>query len=408
MRLIYLGLVLSISQLMKKLEKSFPKKTFWIILSAILSNWGCQTVEQAGNSQPKEVQKATPLPFAWPFLEPEMMVSRGGTSQGSEVSLAKDPDPRWLALQKSGLENFERDRLAILAMSGNYRTSFQFTETAGFIKDYSPPRPYFSWGTENVTVIEDVGTSISLQHTLVMYFRKASGEVMGPMVMKHWRQDWNYEDTDLHTFKGNKTWARETLSAETVEGTWTQSVFQVDDSPRYEVTGKWSHGPQFSAWQSKSSDRPLPRREYSVRNDYNVLRGEHRITIVPTGWVHEQHNRKFNLNAEGDSFVAQEVGVNRYERITNPDLSAAEETWQKTSPYWSTVRDTWKKIFATHDRFQIKASHEDSKLWQIHFSHAGEIEQSKNYDAAKWSKKVKETIYKFLNTGETIESEATY
>ncbi len=384
------------------------RQSLLILVSSFLLLSGCQTVEQARNSEPTGVQKVAPLPFAWPFLEPEMMVSRGGTSQGSEVTLATNPDSRWLTLQKSEKENFERDRLAILAMAGDYRSSFQFTETAGFTDVYSPPRPYFSWGTENVSVIEDTGTLISLQHTLVMYFKDESGEIIGPMVMKHWRQDWTYEDNDLHTYRGNKIWAQKTLSPDTLEGTWTQSVFQVDDSPRYEMVGKWSHGPQFSAWQSETSNRPLPRREYSVRDDYNVLRGEHRITIVPTGWVHEQHNRKFNQSADGDSFVAQEVGVNRYERITSPDLSAAEDTWQKTGHYWSAVRDTWKEIFAAHDRFQIKASYEDSQLWEIHFTHAGEIEQVESYDADKWSNAARDTIFNFLNIGDTIESRAGY
>jgi len=72
-------------------------------------------------------------------------------------------------------------------MAGNFRTSFQFTETAGFTDAYTPPRPYFSWGTEQVAVIEDTEEFISLQHTLVMYFQDESGEVTGPLVMKHWR-----------------------------------------------------------------------------------------------------------------------------------------------------------------------------------------------------------------------------
>ena len=99
---------------------------------------------------------------------------------------------------------------------------------------------------------------------------------------------------------------------------------------------------QYASWFSEASLRPLPRREHSVRDDYNILEGEHRITISPTGWIHEQHNRKVNRHKNLDTYVAQEIGFTRYERITDPDLSAAEESWQKVGPYWAAVRATWK------------------------------------------------------------------
>lgn len=380
-----------------------------LLLGLQVALWGCQTLEQAADAPAPEAKtKASPLAFAWPFLEPEMMVSRGGTSQGTEVTLVTEPHSNWLSLQESGLNEFERDRRGILAMAGDYRTSFQFTETAGFTDSYSPSRPYFSWGTEHVAVIEDTGTFISLQHTLVMYFKDETGTEMGPMVMKHWRQDWTYQDTDLHAYTGNKIWARRRIPEAEATGTWTQSVFQVDDSPRYEVVGRWQHGKQFSAWSSETSYRPLPRREYSVRDDYNVLEGEHRITIVPTGWVHEQHNRKFSQAGNDSHYVAQEVGVNRYERISDPDLSEAERIWNKVGPYWASVRNTWRAIFEEHDRFQLKSDYEGSQLWELHFGHAGEIEQSESFDAARWTEEAKNTIYQFLNTGEAIESSTAY
>ena len=387
-------------------------KIIWklfIITSPAFVFCGCQTVDQGGveTAAPQE-RMVHPLPFAWPFIEPEMMISRGGTTQGSEVTLATEPDQRWMDLQEPVLDILERDRRAILAMAGDYRVSFQFTETAGFTDDYQPPRPYFSWGTEHVAVIEDTGEFISLQHTLVMYFQQESGEIMGPAIMKHWRQDWTYQDTDLHTYRGDRTWARQRLSEEEVKGAWSQAVFQVDDSPRYEVLGRWSHGKSYSAWTSQTSDRPLPRREYSVRDDYNVLQGEHRITIVSTGWLHEQHNRKTNKADHSNTYIAQEVGVNRYERITEPDLSAAEETWNTTAPYWKTVRNSWKDVFRKHDRFQLQSDYEGSKLYEIHFSHAAEIERAKTYDSQAWKAKVEETISSFLNFSIDQKSDPDY
>ena len=74
------------------------------------------------------------------------MQPRGGFTKGSEVTINSKPSTNWLSLQKKGLTNYEKDRFAILAMAGDYRTSFQFIETGGFTDNYSPPRPYFSWG----------------------------------------------------------------------------------------------------------------------------------------------------------------------------------------------------------------------------------------------------------------------
>ncbi len=387
------------------MKKLFIFFGLFLVVNLLL---GCQHLDQTANTSSEEAVSPRPLVFAWPFLEPGAMVSRGGTSQGGDVTLAIEPDWRWQSIQDGELDALELDRLAILAMEGNYRTSFQFTETAGFTDDYAPARPYFSWGTEHVSVIEDTGTFISLQHTLVMYFEDESGEIMGPMVMKHWRQDWSYQETDLHVYKGNNIWTRQRLRPEDVRGAWTQAVFQVDDSPRYEVIGRWEHGKRFSSWNSLTSDRPLPRREHSVRDDYNVLSGEHRITMVPTGWVHEQHNRKVFKNGDTQTFIAQEVGVNRYERITDPDLSAADISWSKTAGYWEAVRSTWRSVFEEYDTFQIKSEVNGEKLWQVHFGHASEIEQSSEDQSEDWESKVEHTIDRFLNTGDAIETAGDY
>lgn len=338
------------------------------------------------------------LPYAWPFLEAEEMAYRGGTTKGSEVTLDESPAPAWKTLQESDGSGVDKDRLAILAMAGQFRVSFQFVETMGFTADYAPPRPYFSWGTEEVRVLEEREDFISLQHTLVMFFEGEDGKVEGPMVMKHWRQDWSYEDADLHTFRGDRSWERETRPAESVKGTWTQAVYQVDDSPRYEVVGRWDHDGGVSTWTSDSCWRPLPRREFSVRDDYNVLDGIHRITLTPTGWVHNQDNRKLLVkDGQAPQCLAIETGINRYERITAPDLaSGSDEYWNRTGAYWKEVREAWADVFRNQDRFALKAEAEDKKLFQHHFGFAAEIGEAGSYDAEAGRRHAQGTIRKFL------------
>ncbi len=278
----------------------------------------------------EEPKKVVGHVFAWPFLEVEKMQPRGGMTKGTEVVLDGEVSEEWKRLQMDVKSKYAKDKHAILAMAGSYRVSFDFVETMGFEVGYKPRRPYFSWGTEHVEVIEVGVGFVSLQHTLVMFFKGKDGKESGPMVMKHWRQDWRYEDRDLHVYRGKRTWERERKDVAEVAGKWTQAVFQVDDSPRYEVVGEWSHEGGMSVWKSDSSWRPLPRREFSVRDDYNVLQGTHEITLTPTGWVHVQNNQKLSLGDEGNRFVGQELGVNRYERIVKPSLVAAAERLRNT------------------------------------------------------------------------------
>jgi len=336
--------------------------------------------------------------FAWPFTKAEKMQPRGGTTRGAEVTLDTAISQQWKDLQDSSLSKFEKDRRAILAMAGSFRVSFDFVETMGFTTGYKPPKPYFSWGTEHVQVIKNKGKSISLQHTLVMYFKDKDGVEHGPMVMKHWRQDWNYEDDNLHVYQGKSTWKQVMKNREETRGKWTQAVFQVDDSPRYEVIGEWSHLGGISTWYSNPCWRPLPRREFSVRNDYHVLQGTHEITLTPNGWVHTQSNQKVSLvDEQQPTIVAQELGINRYERITSPSLQPAEETWQKTWKYWEEVRKTWEEIYNKNQSFTLKSKVDGKKLYQYHFGYAASLEKQKgDLDLKKAKVHAQQTIYKFL------------
>ena len=345
--------------------------------------------------------------FAWPFTDLAEMQPRGGNTQGSNVVLDTSTSPNWERLQLASSSAYVKDMQAILSLTGSYRVSFDFLETMGFRHDYTPPSPYFSWGTEHVQVLALEANFISLQHSLVMYFKDENGKESGPMVMKHWRQDWTYEDTDLHTYRGDSTWSAEHKSPAEVKGAWTQAVFQVDDSPRYEVAGKWTHQGGMSTWKSEVCWRPLPRREFAVRDDYNVLQGRHELTITPTGWVHTQSNQKLALSDNGDKkIVGQEVGVNRYERISEPSLLAAETALEKSGDYWREVRKMWAEIFAQNETFSLKSKVEDQKLYQLHFAYAAQLENSGDpYDPAKGRAHARDTIAKFLKAAPAKKAE---
>ena len=250
-------------------------------------------------------------------------------------------------------------------------------------------------------VVADEPDFVSLQHIIVMFFKGEDGEVMGPAVVKHWRQDWQYEDRDLHVYVGHDTWERKTLPRREVEGSWSQAVYQVDDSPRYQAIGRWQHHGNYSSWISENTWRPLPRREFSVRDDYHVLSGTNRHTITPTGWVQEEDNLKLVLDEDGtprseNPYLAREAGLNRYERILDHDFSAGDSYWSNTGPFWADVRAAWGDAFAERDRFSIRSSVGDQRLFQAMFAYAGKLDEGETYDAADAKAFIAETFDAFL------------
>jgi hypothetical protein len=341
--------------------------------------------------------------FAWPFIDGSDMTPRGGTTTGAAVDLVTTPSAAWQRLQETGLGGKEKDRRAILAMAGPYRTSFDFIETVGFTEGYTPAAPYQSWGTEYVYVVADEPDFISLQHILVMRMLDKGGEVTEPLIVKHWRQDWRYQQRGLHTFRGHRTWAREKRSRSEVRGRWIQSVYQVDDTPRYQAVGEWEHFANYSSWRSEETWRPLPRREFSVRDDYDVLIGTNRHTITPTGWVQEEENLKVMLDVEGNrtGVLARENGLARYERIANYDWSPSDEYWQRTAPFWAVVRAAWDDIFRRQDRFVLEKSVDGDMLFMAMFDLA-DATTGDQFDPDAAREVVDETLAKYLHqaTGE--------
>lgn len=323
--------------------------------------------------------------FSWPFTEDSTLAPRGGTTHGPELTLASEPSDAWQRLVAPDLGRLERDRRAILAMAGAYRTTFDFIETVGFTADYQPARPYQSWATEYVYVIDDQPRFISLQHVLVMTFVQPDGGVSEPMVVKHWRQDWRYEDPEIHVFTGHGRWQRRALPAARTQGRWSQAVFQVDDSPRYQAIGRWRHHANHSTWTSAQTWRPLPRRETSVRDDYHALVGTNRVTITPRGWIHEEDNLKTVLSEAGElhpqqPYLAREAGLNRYRHIVDYDFSAGDAYWRRTAPFWREVRRAWDEVFARHDSFRLRAEVDGQRLFEVMFALADELTGDRSID----------------------------
>lgn len=226
----------------------------------------------------------------------------------------------------------EEQRQAILSMAGSFDVTFQFEETVPMEPGYALQPPYTAQATEKVLVLENSPERISLQHLLVV----------DGYVVKHWRQDWEYEQTQFWQYLGDYTWGQREVPAAEARDAWVQTVWQVDDSPRYAGFGRWQKKHGVVSWESDASWRPLPRREYSERQDYDVMVTVNRHVLTPQGWVHEQDSQK--LKSANDTLVAKERGVNTYQRNPDLDFAKAEQYWQETKEYWQAVREVWKPL----------------------------------------------------------------
>ncbi|WP_299715924.1 DUF6607 family protein [uncultured Tenacibaculum sp.] len=275
-----------------------------------------------------------------------------------------------------------QDLKAIKSMSGCFEVGFNFAETFNYSKDslYKPSKKKHDKALEWVEVITDKKSKIQMQHLLIV------GPKERPHIVKHWRQDWLYENQDLYLFHKDSHWKYKKLDKESVQGQWTQKVYQVDDSPRYEGTATWVHVDGKSFWEN-TADAPLARRELTKRSDYNVMLRRNRHEITENGWIHNQDNDKIvREDGKEDFLLAQEKGFNTYKRVPDNKCIAAQNWWKNNHGLWKKVRKRWDRAFDNDKDIALQAKVNNKKL----YSHLFKLKA----DASK--KQVNEIIDSFI------------
>jgi hypothetical protein len=116
---------------------------------------------------------------------------------------------------------------------------------------------------------------------------------------------------------------RELLKPAQVKGKWTQSVWEVSDAPRYQGISDWINIDGKTVWQS-TVYAPLPRREYLVRSDYNILKRENRLIITADGWIYDQNNQKIIRSKGTDKLLTEEKGLNTCKKINESSCAPAK------------------------------------------------------------------------------------
>lgn len=260
----------------------------------------------------------------------------------------------------SAQEKQKMDADAIKKMCGCFEVTFNFAETFNYSKDslYKPSETKVEKALEYAGLIKDEDGKISIQHLLQV------GNPSDPMVVKHWRQDWLFENTDLYTYNSDNVWDFKKETPQAVSGQWTQKVYQVDDSPRYEGTASWVHVDGKSYWEN-TTPAPLARREYTTRSDYNVLLRGNRQEITSSGWIHDQDNEKI-IKAAGkeDVLLAKEKGYNTYVKVEDSRCAIAISWWKENAAKWEIVRSKWDEVYGRNQQLSLETKVDNKPLYK--------------------------------------------
>lgn len=309
--------------------------------------------------------------------------------------------PGWYKLTHSGITQFQKDRLAILAMAGGYKVSFEFLEVLGLEKEFNRDDPSQSWTTEYIYIVANEPEFISLQHVMVMRFQLENGAISEPVVTKRWRQDWHYQPKTMWVYDHDLNWKTVHLDRHERDGLWMQSVYDVDDSPRFSSLGQWEHNSNFSSWVSQTARKPLNLADNENNSDYDILEGFNRHTISRFGWSQEEENWKLKLTDEGsliekDPYISKELGVARYRAIIDYDFSESDKYMATAGLFWDAVREEWRDVLLQHPDLSLRKTVDNKPLFSQLFDFANDVYVSGNYDDVRSRSFAKETIHKYL------------
>lgn len=278
------------------------------------------------------------------------------------------------------------DKNIIDKLCGCFDVEFKYAETFSPDKNYKyHDREEISGGTELTLPVEISDRKIVMQHLLV---------ITDSIIIKHWREEWTFENPVIWKYQGDKVWTKQVLKPEEVKGKWTQTVWEVSDEPRYQGYSQWVNLDGRMIWQS-TADAPLPRREYSVRDDYNILRRTNRLNITDSGYIHEQDNRKVVRKNGTDKLIAEEKGINSYKRLSDKECAAAKYYWEKNKVFWTKVRKTWDDYISTQTTIALKSQVNGKPLHSYLFSLESDY-ANKKISEQEIDQRIKAELTKFI------------
>tara|TARA_X000000950_G_scaffold124535_1_gene155941 strand:+ start:1235 stop:2035 length:801 start_codon:yes stop_codon:yes gene_type:complete len=266
-------------------------------------------------------------------------------------------------------------------MCGCFEVKFEFAETFIYSEDStyvsSPPKTMYA--LELAHLIRDEKNDISIQHILQI------GDYGEPYIIKHWRQDWSYQNQDFYLYDSDNLWKFVNKSKNQVKGQWSQKVFQVDDGPRYQGSGTWVHIDGKSYWES-TTPAPLPRRERDIRNDYNLTIRGNRVEIMDYGWAHIQDNSKIIKLKNTNKTIAKEKGYNTYKKVGDERCKYALKWWNDNHKKWDIVKEVWNDVYSKKENLIVSQLYNQKPLFMYLF-----------VDDYETKEKIKNLIDKFVD-----------
>jgi hypothetical protein len=282
--------------------------------------------------------------------------------------------------------SFEQDRADILAMAGNYKVRFDMQESTRWDPAYTPLDRKISGGNEVVRVVADTGRKIILQHLLVV---QDEGK---DMVIKHWRQDWEYEPTRVLVYSDTNTWKWEDVPEKMRTGRWSQTVWQVDDSPRYGGWGQFETQGGLRRWRSNWTWRPLARRDAVRHPVYDRYLSINRHQNTTDGWIHWQDNTKMGTKDGKLVPIVQEYVLNTYTKFDGYNVKAADDYWATTKDYWAAVRTEWDRIATEKGGIGIEEEAETGTVISARLMELANEVQAKTTTTAKAAAEARKLI----------------
>jgi hypothetical protein len=275
-----------------------------------------------------------------------------------------------------------RDMEAIKGQCGCFDITFKYAETFSPDISYKFHDGYVAHATEFVFVVEESKDKVVLQHLLA---------INDTMVVKHWREDWTYQNPHLLSFNLANDFKYTNVADKNFSRGWTQTVYGTQDEFRYAGFGEWAHINGKSVWESRS-DAALPRREYSHRSDYTVMSRGNRIHITSKGYLHEQDNDKIiRKEGETDVLLASEKGFNNYIHTEMRKCQVTKDWWEKNEAFWNDVRRAYSKIENEHKSFSVKSKVDNQRLASYFYDL-----KEKHLDSVQNQKKLAEIFDKFI------------
>lgn len=277
-------------------------------------------------------------------------------------------------------------------LCGCFEVQFRYAETFSPDTGYHyRERDIIDGGIEWVVPLERSANRVVLQHLLV---------VADTVVVKHWREDWIYESPSLFIYQGNNTWTKKAVPPGGTSGQWTQTVWEVSDAPRYQGMGQWNEIGGRTIWEN-TADAPLPRREYTIRSDYDILRRNNRIILHQGGWTHEQDNQKIIRRQGAERLLVEEKGINDYKRTDTTRCSAAKAYWDKHQLFWSRVRQAWTRYLSSHERIELKDKVDGRPLYMYLQELSVNFDKGK-LNTAQLDQQIANCLNRFVSDSQTV------